>query len=386
MQTAFRHWNEGMSDRAIAAFERSRGLLRSTAPSPNVAYVTSRLAVNAALRGEFEVAIELCESALAIADAHGLEDIRGHVLNTRGFARVSHRGDPGGLADLEASLEIAERLNAANAIIRGYKNLASTLAEMGELPRAAELEQGGADAARRFGADFQLMWFETELAILGYWSGEWDASEETFARLERWVADVGPHYMEAAARSCRAKVRAARGDRPGALADIESALDFARRSREPQMLLPTLADAALAATSAGGGEAARQVAALFDELVAATGGAAEGSSWSTAFALALALTDQVERFAAVTVEGPSRWLVVARLIAAKRYDEAADELAALGARPEEALARLLSARARIGHGHRAGGEAELRRAIGFWNRVGATHLTAMAEAMLAKTA
>ena len=68
MQAAFRHWNEGMTERAIAAFERSRDLLRSTAPSPNVAYVTSRLAVSAALRGDFEVAIELCEAALAIAD------------------------------------------------------------------------------------------------------------------------------------------------------------------------------------------------------------------------------------------------------------------------------------------------------------------------------
>jgi hypothetical protein len=61
-------------------------------------------------------------------------------------------------------------------------------------------------------------------------------------------------------------------------------------------------------------------------------------------------------------------------------------LAALGARPEEAFARLLSARARIGHGNRADGEAELRRAIGFWNEVGATDHIAMAGAMLAKTA
>ena len=121
-------------------------------------------------------------------------------------------------------------------------------------------------------------------------------------------------------------------------------------------------------------------------MVAATGAAAEGSFWCTAFALALALTDQVERFPAVTVRGPFRWLVVARAIAAKRYDEAADELAALGARPEEAFARLLSARARIGHGNRADGEAELQRAIGFWNEVGATDHIAMAEAMLAKTA
>jgi hypothetical protein len=152
------------------------------------------------------------------------------------------------------------------------------------------------------------------------------------------------------------------------------------------MLLPALADAALIAATAGEGDAGRQVADLFDELVAAQAGADEGSFWSAEFALALALTGQPERFAVVTAEGPSRWLVVARLIAGERYGQAADELAAIGAGPEEALARMLAAQTRIDHGQRADGEAELQRAIDFWNQVGATHHTAMAEAMLAKTA
>lgn len=152
------------------------------------------------------------------------------------------------------------------------------------------------------------------------------------------------------------------------------------------MLFPTHADAAFIAATAGEGDAAREVADLFDELLAARAAPVEGSFWSTEFALALALTGQPERFAAVPQKGPSRWLVAGRLIGEQRYDEAAAELAALGARPEEAFARLLAAQVRINHGHRADGEAELRCAIEFWNEVGATHHTAMAAAMLAKTA
>ncbi len=88
----------------------------------------------------------------------------------------------------------------------------------------------------------------------------------------------------------------------------------------------------------------------------------------------------------MTGEGPSRWLAPATLIAEERYGEAADELALLGARPEEALTRLLLAQARIADGHRAEGEAQLSRAIDFWRDVRAAHHAAMAERMLARTA
>ncbi len=68
-------------------------LIERAEPSPTVAHVASRLAINAMLRGQFEETIALCDRALAIADELGLEDIRCHVLNTRGVARVAHRGD-----------------------------------------------------------------------------------------------------------------------------------------------------------------------------------------------------------------------------------------------------------------------------------------------------
>jgi predicted ATPase/class 3 adenylate cyclase len=385
MLVAFRYWNEARTEQAVAAYARAEALVDRAEPSPMVAHVLSRIAINSMLRGDYAATIAACERTLAIAEQLGLEEIRAHVLNTRGVARIQH-GDLGGLADQEESIAIAERLNAAEALIRGYKNFASTLGEMGDLVRATELEQQGADAARRFAADFQVMWFETELAILAYWAGRWDAADATFATLEAWVAEVGPHYMEAASRSNRAKIRSARGDLRGAQADIERALDFARRSGEPQALLPTLADVALIVAMSGDRDRAAQVANLFDELAERVGEDDSGSFWATGFALALALTDQAERLGAVRAEGPSRWLSAARLIAAGRHAEAAAELAAIGARPEEAVARLLAARERFGVGDVAAAEAELRQAVGFWESVGATRYAEFADAMLAKSA
>ena len=114
--------------------------------------------------------------------------------------------------------------------------------------------------------------------------------------------------------------------------------------------------------------------------------AISGAFWMPGFALALALTDQIDRFATLRIEGPWNWLEAAKLVASERYAEAADAFAVTGGRPEEALARLLHARSRIDVGDRAGGEADLRRALDFWESVGAVACTKLAQALMAKSA
>jgi len=385
MLNGFHYWNVGQGRQSLTSYSKAYSLIERAEPSPTVAHVASRLVIFTMLRGQVDETMALCERALGIADEFDLEDIRFHVLNTRGVIRVVYQGDLGGLADMEASLEIADRLSAVDGMIRGCKNLASTLAELGDLGRAVELERRGVEVARRFGIEFQLVWFETELGILAFLDGDWDAADEAFTRLDRWIQQMGPHYMEAAAHITRAKIQAARGE-ASAQADSDQALDFARRSGEPQVLLPSLADAALIAATSADGDAGRRVADLFDELVEALPGTAMWSNWSTVFALALALTDQPERLATLDTQGPSRWATAARLITAGRYAEAGDELGEIGGKPEQALARLLAARALIRSGNRAEGEVELRRAVEFWVGVRATRYLAIAEALMAQTA
>jgi hypothetical protein len=180
-------------------------------------------------------------------------------------------------------------------------------------------------------------------------------------------------------------MRAARGE-AGVRALADAALGFARRSGDAQMLFPTLSDAALIASTSGDSDASRRVAELFDELVEAAPDTVQGSYWSTGFALALALTDQPERLSVLDATGPSRWLSTASLIGQGRYAEAAHELAEIGARPEEALTRMLAGRGSIRAGDRADGEAELRRAVAFWASVGAAGYVEVAELLLARTA
>jgi hypothetical protein len=208
---------------------------------------------------------------------------------------------------------------------------------------------------------------------------------EAFASLDRWVARVGPHYMEGGMLGTRALILAARGD-PGAQSCIDRALDFGRRSGEAQVLFPALADAALIAAAGGGTDAARRVSELFDELVEIASGGVQASIWSVEFALALALSGQAERYARLDATGPSRWLPIARQIIAGEYAEAADGLAEIGHKPAEALTRLLAARGEISRGNRQAGEAQLRRAEEFWAGVGAKRYHDAAAALTAQTA
>jgi hypothetical protein len=73
----------------------------------------------------------------------------------------------------------------------------------------------------------------------------------------------------------------------------------------------------------------------------------------------------------------------ARLLAASEYRDAADEYAAIGARPEEARTRLRAAVALAAEGRRQDADAELERARAFYEEVGAGEYVDAAEARLA---
>jgi hypothetical protein len=126
------------------------------------------------------------------------------------------------------------------------------------------------------------------------------------------------------------------------------------------------------------------VAALTDELTATTGDGTRAGEWAVVAVTALALTGQVERFSQPVKDDASSWGRTARAISEGRFTEAADMLADLGARADEAPVRLLAAQAAVRAGQPA--EAELARATGFWQRVGASVYLDAAAALRAMTA
>ena len=117
---------------------------------------------------------------------------------------------------------------------------------------------------------------------------------EAFARLDRGWREVGPHYMEAAAHGTpRADPRRPRRVR-GAQARHRRALDFGRRSGEPQVLFPASPNAALIEAMLGDGRCRPAGGRAVRRAGRGSARARRGRLLVAVLALALALTDQAD--------------------------------------------------------------------------------------------
>ena len=79
---------------------------------------------------------------IALADALGHDELASHALNTLGMARM-RAGEIEGLADLERSVELADRSNAPDEIVKSRNNLANQYWVVGRLDDATAQWDGG---------------------------------------------------------------------------------------------------------------------------------------------------------------------------------------------------------------------------------------------------
>jgi len=187
-------------------------------------------------------------------------------------------------------------------------------------------------------------------------------------------------------RYLRGSIRLASGDRAGASADLERALDVARKSGEGQILCAVLigeatmlldegrrAEAtALAAEALDFGE--RLVNILNDTVIV-------DAAW-----VMHDLGRGEEYVSLVDARPDLPWARAAAAICSGEFVQAAEELGRIGYRPGEAYARLRAARKLVEEGRRAEADAELRRALAFWREVGAARYVREGEALLAASA
>ncbi|MGH3033481.1 MAG: hypothetical protein ACRDON_02855 [Gaiellaceae bacterium] len=294
-------------------------------------------------------------------------------------------GDLDGLADLERSIAIAGEANSP-ALARGYKNLSSALVDLGELERAFELQGMFKQAAEHFGQHFEVRWAEVELAFEHYVRGDWDEAIRIANTFIAAVEGGAPHYMEGPCRDLRSLIRLARGDPSGALEDSIAELDFARKVNDLQVLIPALATGAFVLVLTG---RPADAAVLFDELLESL--PSEYFGWGIcSFELAVALTDLGRGNellgAAARAARLTPWLEAAGALVSGEPARAAEIYGQMGARPQEAFARLNAAERLIAKNRRAEGDAELQRALAFFRSVGARAYIARGEALLAASA
>ena len=218
---------------------------------------------------------------------------------------------------------------------------------LGNLAECFELQERARGHAQRFGHASHIRWLRAERVAECYWTGLWDEALSLADEIAGENAgDVATrHFMEGYCRDMRGRIRLARADLEGALEDASEALNQARGSDEPQMLYPALA---LCPRSGGSGRSRRS---------RSPGGRAAGgveveaesvpaSSWVVDLACALEILGREVELADAAA-GSSQIGVARRCNRPHGEFEVASELfAAIGSRPDEALARLRAAETR----------------------------------------
>jgi len=369
---------QGRHNESFAVLLRARELLEDAPPSRPKAHVLSKLSAFLMFADRNEEAIRVGFQALEMAEELELTDVRAHALNNIGFARAA-LGDRGGVVDLERSIAIAVESNSPEAL-RGYVNLGSAVANLGDLRRAFELYREGRRLAERFGDARGVLWFSAEEIYECYWTGRWN---DALSSIEQLVEEGRTlHATLFDSRLIRGWIRLARGDDAGALDDASAALEAARGG-EAQYLYPALSFQARTFVAAGLLEEASS--AVTEALEQWMSGAATFSSfWLADLAVAALARGRASELVEGTDRalGASRWVDAARAYAEARFGEAALLYAEIGSAPDEAFARLRAAET-LARKDRNGAEQELARALTFFRSVGAEAYAREAEAVLA---
>jgi class 3 adenylate cyclase/tetratricopeptide (TPR) repeat protein len=379
-------WREGQQDIAFEYFDRARALVDGIGPSPAKAWVLSLNSRALMLAGRNDEAIEFGRQTLAMAEPLGLADIRSHALNNIGTARTA-LGDLGGLADLEASIAMANEANSQRDAARGWINLSSMNYLLGDLRRAREQHDRGVEVSERHGLGGQQRWLRGGFPVLLYHSGRWDealrAADDFIAEVEAGV----PHYQEMECRDVRGAIRLARGDLNGALDDTARSLAMARGAKDPQALHPALGNRARILLLTGDRAGARALTEELLGIVSTAGLDLTAATWFVSAALVLGAENRGAELIELAKPAPSSlWIEAGKAIALGNYSEAADTFAAIGTPTEEAFARLQEAQHQVEAGRRREAEVHLGRALAFYRNVGAARYVRDAEALLASTA
>ena len=358
---------------SAASRERSMRLIDGLLPSREVAFVLAYAGRDLIARIELERAIGVARRLLDVAEALGHTEGVLSALTTIGSCTAMLGGET---TELEAAIERAAVVRSPE-YSRGLKNLASILVGRGELDRGVEMHELAVEESERLGSAWEVSWSLAELAYCRYLQGRWDEALAHVETVMRPLEGGATHYLEPLVRSVRAAISLARDEVTGALEDSERAAEMAL-GIEDQLVPATLAPRLGVLVDAGRRDEAWATAQeLFardpDPLIL----------WEARAWVALEELELLDRLVAVGAPpGPSRWYEAGTAYAEGRYTDAADTLAAIGARTDEARARLRAGRQLLEHGRAGEAEAQVERALAFWRSVGATRYVRDAEALL----
>ena len=338
-------WYRGDRDAVEPHYERAYALLADRGSSPAKARVLALSARFRMLAGNAGDAIRVAREALAIAEEFELDEVRAHALTTIGSS-MNRIELSSGRAELENAVAVAV---AADSPIAGttMNNLAVVAVWEGDFARAYEIYVESMRLSERFGDRDGLRFVRGNRVFAAYALGHWD---EALTEADAFVAECAssPHYAEGIVREARSSIRLGRGDLAGAAEDRDFALGQARRVKDPQRLVPSLASSALTQLFLGHDSEARALAeetlAVLRENVDMSGAA----SWLAVGADTLGIREEFGEIVTLAPEGPWKTLLLAG--AEGDVTRVADLYTSFGAPSFGAHARLARGRESAGGG------------------------------------
>jgi len=338
------------------------------------------------LASEHPQAIHLAREAVPLTEQLGLQQLRVRALDVLGYARAVS-GDLGGLDDSKRAIALARESNAFSNLILAEINLRAAQFFLGQLDAASEaLSMIGRDAAS-YGTATTGRWLRSAEAYEALLHGQWEEAahilDEVIAEAEAGVA----HYWDPACRALRASIELAHGDLERASVSSETALEHARRGKDPQILAPALAFRGIVLLAQGRQEEAARLASEVLALGSVPGSALlELFPPATPIEFAWLLRDlgrEAELLSALESAPATPWLEAARAIAHGDFAHGAELVARIGAPSVEAYTRLRVAEELARAGHHTEAHEQLAQALVFFRKVGATRYIAQAEELLA---
>jgi class 3 adenylate cyclase/tetratricopeptide (TPR) repeat protein len=375
-------WHRGQRDRVQEQLDRSLSLVEGEPASGSKARVLAQVSRYLMLAAEPE-AIRVGREAMAMADELALDEVKVHVLNNIGSARV-FSGDVGGIEELERSVELARSLNSPE-LARALNNLAVVYFDhLADPERSYELRVEAVATGERFGATPTSNFAVAILIMHEFFRGNWNEYVDAAGAYLTESKRVGRRYADTWLAASGSFVLLARGEEQRAHEQALWSLDLAREAGDPQAAGVSLSSLVWVETELGRRVEARRRAIEYLEPTSPV-------FWPWLVPLCLEADRlELEQELLATVEERAQpgngWVSLLRPAIAQDYAGAADGLGEIGVRPHEAFARLRAAEQLLEQGRQAEADVQLEKSLAFWRSVGATRYIREGEALLAETA
>jgi hypothetical protein len=380
-------WIGGDRDAAYTYIDRALHLTENRPRSRARAYALVERAAYHMNASEEVQASNLLREALPLTEALAMDELRVRALDVLAWARM-YSGDVDGVDDSKRAIELARESHALYRLIVAELNLQGNQFFVGQPAKASEALRQAQRDVESYGTVDQRQWLRVAQAHDAMVYGRWDEASDLVAEMfaDRRALDTG-YIGDPVGLAIRATIELARGHVNAASASSETALERARRAKDPQILAPAILVRSTVMVAQGRRDPASRLAMeLLDQGSVSVPSLLLLHPAATPIELAWLARDlglEAELIPVLRAAPDNPWLKAASSIVNGDLATGVELVAHIGAPSFEAYTRLRAAQAMVAAGQHTDARPQLETALVFYQSVRATHYIDQAKAAIA---